>query len=288
MNDFAVFILTHGRADNVRTYDQLRRQGYSGDIFLIVDDMDDTVDEYRKRYGDQVFVFNKRAAADRTDACDNLNDMRAVVFARNECFRIAPRIGVKYFLVLDDDYTAFNFRFNDRYEWTTKDITSRNLDRVFAAFVDFLKATPTKTITMAQGGDYIGGAASKYGSTITLTRKAMNSFFCDATRPIEFMGRINEDVNAYCRWATVGDLFFTNNQIALNQAQTQQNARGLTDIYLSLGTYVKSFYTVLVHPSGAVVSMMNSRTSPRIHHKVDWIKTTPMIIREDYRKATVE
>ena len=35
--DFAVFILTHGRADNVKTYKTLKRFGYTGKIYIIID-----------------------------------------------------------------------------------------------------------------------------------------------------------------------------------------------------------------------------------------------------------
>ena len=37
-NNFAVFILTNGRANNVITYKVLRKQGYTGKIYLMVDD----------------------------------------------------------------------------------------------------------------------------------------------------------------------------------------------------------------------------------------------------------
>ena len=35
-DDFAAFILTHGRADNVITYNTLRKQGYTGKIILLI------------------------------------------------------------------------------------------------------------------------------------------------------------------------------------------------------------------------------------------------------------
>ena len=44
LKDFAVFILTNGRPDRVVTYDTLKRCGYTGPIYLIVDDLDDLFD----------------------------------------------------------------------------------------------------------------------------------------------------------------------------------------------------------------------------------------------------
>ena len=43
--DFAVFILTHGRADNVKTYKTLKRFGYTGTIYIICSDDDKQLDK---------------------------------------------------------------------------------------------------------------------------------------------------------------------------------------------------------------------------------------------------
>lgn len=67
-NDFAVFILTHGRADNVVTVPAIKKAGYTGKIYFIIDDEDDQAEEYKKNFGaDQVIVFNKQEAYDRED-----------------------------------------------------------------------------------------------------------------------------------------------------------------------------------------------------------------------------
>lgn len=49
--NFAVFILTHGRADNVYTEKSLREQGYTGKIYYIVDDEDKDQDAYIEKWG---------------------------------------------------------------------------------------------------------------------------------------------------------------------------------------------------------------------------------------------
>lgn len=113
-NDFAVFILTHGRADNVVTVPAIKKAGYTGKIYFIIDDEDEQAEEYKKNFGaDRVIIFDKQAAYDRADTMDNFNDHRAIIYARNECWRIAEELGLKYFLMLDDDYKSIDYRYEE-------------------------------------------------------------------------------------------------------------------------------------------------------------------------------
>ena len=59
LDNFAVFILTHGRPDNVITYKTLQRQGYTGPVYIIVDNEDKTIDLYRKNFGRILIDFYK-------------------------------------------------------------------------------------------------------------------------------------------------------------------------------------------------------------------------------------
>jgi hypothetical protein len=68
---FATFILTHGRADNVLSYRALKKGGYTGQIYLLVDDEDKQLQKYLDNYGDEVIVFDKKKVAESVDACDN-------------------------------------------------------------------------------------------------------------------------------------------------------------------------------------------------------------------------
>lgn len=81
--NFAVFILSFGRPENVVTYNTLRKQGYTGKIYIVCSTDDDTVEEYRRIYGEQVIVFNKNDYKDKFDIADNFERDNVVVFARN-------------------------------------------------------------------------------------------------------------------------------------------------------------------------------------------------------------
>lgn len=133
---------------------------------------------------------------------------------------------------------------------------------------------------MAQGGDYFKGEGFLFQKPV---RKAMNTFFCSTEKPFKFLGRINEDVNAYITLQNNGQIFLTIPFIQMNQVQTQKSSGGLTEIYLSLGTYVKSFYTVICAPSCTKIRLMG-RSNRRLHHSISWDNAVPLIIREEYKK----
>lgn len=280
MNRFAVFILSHGRPDNIITLDTLKRCGYTGDIYIVIDNEDKRADEYFETFGDRVIQFNKKKIAETFDEGDNFGDRRTVVYARNVCFDLAKDLGLSYFMELDDDYTEFSYRFPSGD--TLKGKTIHNMDKLIEAMISFLEESGSDTIAMAQGGDFIGGLEGGFYKK-GLARKAMNSFIFKTDSKIRFVGRINEDVNTYTSAGSRGRLFFTVTNVILNQMQTQTNAGGMSDIYQLSGTYVKSFYTVMMMPSCVNISALGS-TYSRVHHKVNWEKCVPKILNQRYKK----
>jgi len=119
----------------------LQRQGYSGKWYMVIDDEDDAADDYCRNFGEEhIVTFCKQEAVDRADTMDNLDEHRndsvplpgiplplkgfhgdhvigspmGTLSARHWSFRIARDLGLKYFLMLDDDYSDFLFRFPDR------------------------------------------------------------------------------------------------------------------------------------------------------------------------------
>ena len=283
-NDFAVFILTHGRPNNVVTLKTLRYQGYTGPIYFIIDDEDKTAEEYYNNFGrEAVVMFNKKEYADKIDEGNNFDERRTITHARNACFDIARNLGITYFMQLDDDYTEFKFRINSEKKYPSGRFLIRTLlDNVFYSLVSFYKSIPAKSIAMSQGGDWIGGSDSSM-TNYPLKRKCMNSFICSTERQFRFVGAMNEDVNTYTTLGSRGELFFTITLMALDQARTQSQSGGITDMYLKYGTYAKAFTTVMMMPGSVKVSMMGN-INKRLHHSIAWNNTVPKIISEDLRK----
>lgn len=278
--NFAVFILTHGRAENVITLKALEKAGYSGKTYLVIDDEDEQEDLYREKYGEQVIQFCKKEAAKRTDVMTPSRKRNAVVFARNECWNIAKQLGLTHFCVLDDDYKNFGIRYID--DCKLKEAKISEIDSIFTALIEFLDNSGAITVCMAQGGDYIGGADGGFFRK-GLSRKAMNVWFMRTDHPFQYMGLTNEDTNMYVTLGGIGKLMFTVTNISVNQIQTQDNPGGLTDIYKQDGTFIKSFYSVMCRPDCVKVAAMGDHYM-RMHHNVEWDYCVPKIINEKWRK----
>ena len=284
--EYAVFILSNRRPDRVYTYDTLRRQGYTGRIFIIVDDEDPTQDEYKAKYGEEVQVFDKKKAVEYTDTCDNRIDRNSVVYARNACYGIARKLGLQCFIVLDDDYTSFQYKYDENLQYMSAKSNTRvkSIDAVINKLVEYYYSFNVKCLAISQEGDFIGGIMGSKGKKLMLWRKTMNFFICDTDREINFKGRTNEDVNTYIEEGMRGDLFLTVPNVGLTQKETQQNRGGLTEMYIQSGTYVKSFYTVMVAPSCTRIKKMG-QTLSRWHHNIIWNSAVPAILRERWKKV---
>ena len=281
-DDFAVFILSHGRGSNVLTAKTLKKYGYSGKWYIIIDDEDEQANLYYDTYGkDHVIMFSKLEASKLFDIMDNFTGRQVPTFARNAVYDIARSLNLKYFLEADDDLTCFRHRYVDN----TGKLCTRyvgDLDSIIECYLNYLDNTNITVLAFAQTGDLIGGKESKLFSN-KFRRKAMQGFFVRVSDQIEYVGRFNDDVNAYVDHGKRGKLLITYRDIIMDTAETQRNSGGISQMYLKYGTYVKSFYSVMLCPSSVFIDVMGVNHR-RIHHMIDWNATVPCIISSDFKK----
>lgn len=281
---FCIFIISHGRPNNVITLQLLKKCGYTGNLFIVCDNEDQSIEEYQKNYGTKnVLIFDKLYYANLIDSCDNFKNRRTTTHARNACFDLAKDNGYEYFLVLDDDYTQFNHVYIDNNK--LKRLVVKNFNKVCESIIYFLNSDiRISSICFMQAGEMVAGIESQAMTGVYpfKKRKAMNSFFCKTDRRFWFFSRLNEDVNTYMSLGNRGAIFMSITDIELTQKQTQKNKGGMSDAYLDGGTYVKSFYTVMIGPSYSIVTVTASMK--RLHHKINWNNAVPKIIDEMYKK----
>lgn len=292
-DDFAIFILSHGRPQETaaRTVRTLRMSRYTGSWYIVLDTDDDTAPDYARLFGaDRILTFDKDEVARTFDLADNRDGPRGViVYARNAVDSLAADLGLRFYMQLDDDYNYFAHRVNRpghlSYAYCF------HLDALLEAMVDFLDDSGALTVAFAQGGDFIGGHrnADDHDSadgefTHRVKRKAMNTFIARVGRPIRFTGRINEDVNTYVLRGMQGELLYTITAVSIDQANTQEQPGGMTAAYLDHGTYLKTFYTVMHAPSCVKVSTLGDNAH-RIHHHVSWNAAVPKVLSSAHRRT---
>jgi len=281
-DDFCILIPSFNRAGNIPTLKTLERFGYNGDWVIVIDNEED-IEPYYNEYGeDKVYYFDKEEVIDKIDRIDNFDDRNANMYFRNISFEIAEELGYTYFAMFDDDYQSFQWRFDENFDYCYNPL--EDLDSYIEGAIKYLEESGVHTVCMAQGGDFIGGSEASFSQKVKTKRKAMNTFICKVDRPIEFKGTINEDVNAYVREGQLGKVLLTVNFASVDQEGTQQKEGGLTGIYLERGTYVKSFYTVIISPSAVSLGLLRGQTASRIHHKINWRYAVPKILPEKYKK----
>lgn len=274
-DDFAVFLITHGRPHNQMTLKTLQKGNYTGMVYFIVDDEDEAKDDYIKLYGEEhVKIFHK---SEWFDIGDNLTDHKGVpVYARNECFRIANDLGLKYFVQLDDDYTAIILRYDDGEKLAKKDVT--DFDYLFEAVCDFLSISPITCVAFGVAGDFIGGRKSKYQQRMYFN--ARNSFFCKTDSPFQFLGRVNEDVSTPAWHNMTGRLFLTVLDVMVFLHDHNKNSGGSTEQYKNLNLYWNYFYPVMYVPSAIKIS----GKSGTINKQVSYENLVPKILNERWKR----
>ena len=278
-NDFAVFILSHGRADTITTYKALRDGGYTGRTYVVIDNEDDQEELYRQKFGDDIIQFDKRDYLEKTDLGDLDTDRRIGVFARNFIQDEAKRLGYKFHLQLDDDVHGFTYRFAQGK--VLRALHCSHLDEVFSGMVEYMKETPITSLSFALSAYNMGGVDGSIKDG--MTRKTMTTFLMRADDIQYFHMRMNDDITTSLINGMRGKLYYSYLPIEVEVDKTQVKAGGMTDIYQKNGTYRKSFYSVMCCPSCVKVSAMGI-TDYRIHHTISWNNAVPKLLSERWCK----
>ena len=189
LNNFAIFILSHGRANDMETVKAIQKAGYTGKWFVVVDDLDDQQELYKEKYGDNVIIFDKKLWAEKTDTITNTGELRSPVFARNAITEFAKEKGLKYYAEFDDDLKAFQFRYNDDGKLAGKPI--KNLNEIIEAMLEFQEASGATSLGFASDGGFIGGVEGRFKQG--LLRSIHQAYILRTDKPIEFKGLLNED-----------------------------------------------------------------------------------------------
>lgn len=279
-NDFAIFILTHGRANDQKTLKMLKENGYTGQYFLVVDNLDEQLEEYQKKYKDHVIVFDKLAAWEITDTFYNGKMLKAVVFPRNVVFQYAREKGIKEFAMCDDDISRLNYKNIEGGKLVTKKITS-NIDQIIEAYVNYVEQAKITVLGMCEDGVFIGGVNQLVLNGYT---PSIGKFiFFRTADEVKYRGLYYEDNIATYDIPLQGRMSFSPTIIStVSQIDTKKTKGGMHDVYENTSSgYTCSFMVLMAHPSGIKISQ--KKDSWKVRKSQDNLR--PMLLDEKWRKV---
>ena len=279
--DYAVFILSHGRAKEIKTVKTLKKFGYTGEWFVVIDDLDKQRWLYENKFDkNHLIIFDKKKVAKQTDTGDNSDELNVGVFARNFIIDEAGRRGYDYHVQLDDDFTGFSLRYIKGDKIASKRCS--DIDKLFDSVIEYLKQTKFQVLSFALSSDYLGGVNNKKYFK-GMFPKTMGTFFIKTKGCKKFCMRMNDDVTTGALYNHQGMLYRTISMVQTETQATQTMNGGMTEVYRNSGTYRKAFYSVMCLPSSAKISAMGI-VDFRIHHRIEWETCTPKIVSERYKK----
>lgn len=273
-NDFAMFILSHGRAGNVITIDTLHRCGYGGKIFIVIDDEDEQEERYIREYGaENVIIFSKSEYAEKADTVSTSGERKTPLFARNAICEIANELGYSYFGMWDDDIGNLSYRYDDSGSLRGKKII--NLDDIFSSMIDFMENTGTDCMAFTNDGGLIGGTKGRFSEG--LRRQAANTYILKTGSHSPFIGTYNEDLQYSLLKAQIGQLVFELTCICFHAPERGSNKGGLSETYQEKNWYYINFHSVVCMPYAVKINKDLKLT-------INWRNSFPCIISERWKK----
>lgn len=270
MNDrieYAAFVISHGRPNDQKTYDFLKKKGCPN-VYIVCDDLDRTLVEYKKNYGEQVLVFDKKKYMREIDTFYNVPVEGHPVYARNAVYDLAMQCGYRYFVVFDDDLKNISLR--------TKRASSKikNIDDVFQAVFRFLVNTPIYQFGTVGLRHFIGGYKDD------LFWEAVHISFCDTQRRVYYYSHYFEDAVSPAIFNKTGRIICGTCNLQASFIDDGSNAGGIEN-HTKAQRYLYSFGALMGAPTTIKVLYSGKNKSWETYKKN---QDHPLIVHEKWRK----
>ena len=275
MNNFAVYILSHGRAGNVKTYHTLRNAGYTGKIYVVIDDEDKQGDLYREEFGDECVVFCKQEYMDKADTISLDGTRISALFARLFIMDIAK--DNEYYLMIDDDVEKITFRYPCGN--SLKSMAINNADYMFEKIVNFMKGAKLNVLALQLAEGLIGGLNGIYKNGL-INQVLAGAYLLKGDTDYRFFGSVNEDTVGTLDYIGRGGLGWRLGCITITTPVRGSNSGGLSSDYNKKNWYYIDMHAVVVAPWCCKIDVDNEN-----RQKIDMRYARPRILSEVYKKG---
>ena len=189
--NFAIFICTHGRPYAQFTYNALRTAGFTGKIYLVVDDEDSTVPALQE-LGYDILQFCKQYYIDTVDIGRRRSDAKraAILYAKCACEDFAKELQLDAFVIADDDLTNLRYRYEE--DGHLKSLKVSNLDKVVENYCEYMLESGVCMTSFGAMPLYMAGIVTP--KKIEEARIPYNILFRNTSIPFNWISEMNEDI----------------------------------------------------------------------------------------------
>ena len=246
---WATFIISHGRPDNVVTLDTLLSAGYTGDWYIVLDNLDTTAEKYINKFGsDKIVIFNKHYYADKTDYGLSVPKLNSAVFARNAVEDIAKELQLDGYICLDDDIRKFIYRYEDNNKLRGHQIKS-DITEIFNKIMNFIINTDISCASCGYQQIYMSGLSGLMKEN-SRTRLLAEAFFRNLKFDVNWIGNTSEDYLTSIECGRRGQIFIQLPflQVDMPTACTGKQDGGNSDIYRNMSKWRQLFFSTMYFP----------------------------------------
>lgn len=205
-------ICTHGRPNAQHTYETLRKSGYTGEIYLILDDEDNKLKDYNRfideQHEDNLFcsVFNKQKYIDKSDTGTNENQRKCILYAKNYCEDFARELKLQAFIIADDDILKFRFRYIEDGKLKSQNIT-HSMDDVIESYIKTMLDCDMTATGFGFTQFYFTGVNSFSVENVVKYRVPYNFVFRNPNHRVDWMSWFGEDIITAVYYGRIGQLW---------------------------------------------------------------------------------
>lgn len=279
-DDFAIFICTHGRPNKQLTLQSLLNAGYTGRYYLVLDDTDETVQQYIDNFGtEHLIVFDKNHYINTSDTGSNKPVYKCILYAKDAVEDIARALNLKTFILADDDIVKLRFRTVRDSKLCTDDVNA--LNDVLEAYIEYMLKSDIATLGFGNSYIYIGGVGALNPRNLSNRRFTYNFILRNVSHEVCWYSEMNEDSITPILSAHKGQVWLQLPFVQFDMEACQAGAEGgMSDVYANMNKFKQYAHFLLYVPSGVRMIERFGKTT----HTFDRALTFPKIISSNYRR----
>lgn len=282
--DFAIFICTHGRPNKQLTLDALQKCGYTGRLYLVLDDTDSSIQQYIDTFGaDKLLVFDKQHYIDTNDVGSLPPNFKTILYAKNAVEDMAQALKLKSFIIADDDIYSFRLRLPKDEEHLSSFVIT-DINPVIEAYSDFMLESGFTAVGICGSIHFVAGRKVFDNENIQKYRVPYNFVFRNSSYKMEWVSSFGEDIITAMEYNKRGhkllDLpYFQYDTIPPGRAI---ESGGMSDLYNSMSQFILCCYDYIYNPSSIKLCVNRNRWNAQILKN----HVYPKIVSQSYRKES--